>query len=409
MNSILIVGITAGGAKSLSEAAVARILSADLLIGGKRHLSYFPTFKGDTLAITNNIPEIVQKLKSSIANRQSSIVLASGDPLFYGIGVTLRRYFSAEQLEILPAPSSMQLAFAALGESWHDAKLLSAHGRPIERVISEIMTGGKCGVLTDNVHTPREIARRLLVGGMSAETLCAICENLGSNEQRIIRTTLGTASRFDYAKLNVFVIWNERPVSPIPPSLSDDAFVTHNKQITKREVRLLTLAELGLRANEVFWDIGAGSGAVSIEVARSQPTTRVWAVEKRAALCAVMRENMQRFPCHNVRLVQGVAPDVLTDWPRPNAIFIGGSGGNLPSIISYAKRALADGGRLVANFATLENLQVCRQLLPNATVTQLNVSRGKPILNALRFEGLNPVFIVVWQRKVLYYKRQRLN
>lgn len=399
MNKILVVGMTAAGVESLSQGVIDQILSADLLIGGKRHLAYFPTFRGDTLPITNNISTVVETLKSSISSQKSTIVLASGDPLFYGIGATLRRYFSADQLEILPAPSSIQLAFAALGESWHDATLLSAHGRSIEYVVAEIVTGEKCGVLTDNLHTPREIARRLLAGGLSAETPCAICENLGANNQRIVRTTIRAASENDYANLNVFVIWNQSPRTPIPPRLPDNAFATHNNQITKREVRLLTLAELGLQAHEVFWDIGAGSGAVSIEAARSQPTAQVWAIEKRPKLCRVMRENLRRFRCPNLQLIEGIAPGELVNWPEPDAVFIGGSGGNLASIIDYAKFRLRSGGRLVANFATLENLQRCREQLPDASVTQLNVARGKPILNALRFEGLNPVFIVVWRKK----------
>lgn len=388
--------MTAAGVESLPQGMIERVLSADFLAGGKRHLAYFPTFTGETLPITNNIPELVSNLKSKIQNRKLPVVLASGDPMFYGIGVTLRRYFSADQFEIIPAPSSMQLAFAALGESWHDAKLLSAHGRPIEHVISEILAGGTCGVLTDNVHTPREIARRLVAWGLSAE--CAICENLGSSEQRIIRTTLATVAKSDYAKLNVFIVWNPALIAPIAPHLSDNAFVTHKNQITKREIRLLALAELGLQAHEVMWDIGAGSGAVTIEAARSQPTAQVWAIEKRAALCTVMRENLARFPCYNVQFTHGVAPDHITTWPAPDAIFIGGSGGNLTSILEYATANLRNGGRLVANFATLESLQLFRQLLPNATVTQLTVSRGKPILNAMRFEGLNPVFVGVWRK-----------
>jgi precorrin-6Y C5,15-methyltransferase (decarboxylating) len=182
--------------------------------------------------------------------------------------------------------------------------------------------------------------------------------------------------------------------------LPDDAFLTTAGQITKREIRLLSLAELALGPGEVMWDIGAGSGAVSLEAARMQPAAVVYAIEKRAEMCEHIRENLRRFPAPNLRLTQGVAPADLAHWSDPHAVFIGGSGGQLEAILATAKSRLHPGGRLVINLATLENLQVARSLLPGAQCYQAQINRSVPILEMTRFEALNPVFVITWKKMV---------
>jgi precorrin-6Y C5,15-methyltransferase (decarboxylating) len=182
------------------------------------------------------------------------------------------------------------------------------------------------------------------------------------------------------------------------PGLPDEAFSTTDGLITKREIRLLSLAELALQPGEVLWDIGAGSGAVGIEAARAQPAALVYAVERRGVMWQHIQENMRRFPAPNLRAVQGSAPDACADWPAPAAVFIGGSGGQLPPILRLVQQRLQPGGRLVINLATLENLQAARALLPAARVVQVQVSLGVPILDMLRFEAQNPIFILTWQQ-----------
>ncbi len=184
----------------------------------------------------------------------------------------------------------------------------------------------------------------------------------------------------------------------IPPGLPDDVFSTSAAQITKREIRLLSLAELALQPDETMWDIGAGSGSIGIEAARAQPTATVYAIEKRAKMCEYLRENLRRFPAPNLYLTGGVAPDGMEDWPDPKAVFIGGSGGRLEAIVEMARQRLQPGGRLVINLATLENLHAARSLLPEANVVQIQINRGAPIMDMLRFEALNPIFIVTWKK-----------
>ncbi len=459
---ILVIGMSAAGAKSLPSQLLKRINKADLLVGGRRHLAYFPHFEHDTLTIGANIQSVVDRLQQAITHNEQALVLASGDPLCYGIGATLRRYFPAEQLEIIPAASAFQLAFAALAQPWQNALLLSAHGRPLDTIINQlvysetlvpklsletrvsesaayppnlnqqVIAAPTAAILTDKQHTPLVIAQALLEAGLWADTPCAICENLGSAEQRTVCTTLAKVNQEEYAPLNVFVVWGQErtiisppryipssglpappsglpappsglPAPPprlpaYPPGLPDDAFATSAGQITKREVRLLSLAELALQAQDVMWDIGAGSGAVSIEAGRACPTASIYAIERRSKMCAYIYENLRCFPTPNLKITAGTAPTDIINWPNPNAVFIGGSGGRLAQLIKLIKQKLRSQGRLVINLATLENLPLIRKLLPTANISQVQINRGVPILELTRFEALNPIFIITWRK-----------
>jgi precorrin-6Y C5,15-methyltransferase (decarboxylating) len=398
---ILVIGLSAGGAASLPAALLARIRRAEVLVGGRRHLSYFPEFEGEQLTIGADLQAVAERLRQALANREQAVVLASGDPLCYGIGASLRRYFPPEALEIVPAPTAFQLAFAALAEPWHDAVLLSAHARPLTDVVAQTLKAGKVAILTDSNHTPAVIAGALLDAGLMPETRCAICENLGSAEQRIAQTELGQVGRESYAPLNVFVVWPEKRGSDrekVAPGLPDQTFSTSAGQITKREIRLLSLAELALQPGEIMWDIGAGSGAVGIEAARAQPGATIYAIEKRPDMGQHIRENLRRFPSPNFHLTEGVAPGDIRDWPEPDAVFIGGSGGRLEEIVEMARQRLRPQGRLVITLATVEHLYLVHRLLPEAQVTQVQINRGAPILDLLRFEALNPVFIIAWKK-----------
>jgi precorrin-6Y C5,15-methyltransferase (decarboxylating) len=406
---ILIVGLSAAGAGELPSALVKRIASADLLVGGQRQLGYFPEFGGETMPVTSRIEPVAARLQQAVRGGERAVVLASGDPLCYGLGASLRRYLPAEAMEIIPAPTAFQLAFAALAEPWSEAALLSAHARRLDDVVTGVLDAPKAAILTDERHTPGLIARTLLQAGLSPQSACAICENLGGSDQRIVRTVLGEVDRQRYAALNVFVVWRDQTETnsrvqsaagppPVPPGLPDEAFSTSAGQITKREVRLLSLAELALRPGDVMWDIGAGSGSISIEAARSQPLAAVYAVDRRADMIAHLAENVRRFPAANLEWLEGLAPDAIAGWPAPDAVFIGGSSGRLAAMIELARQRLRPDGRLVINLVTLENLHLAHTQLPEARIIQVQISRGMPIMDMLRFEAQNPVFIVSWQK-----------
>jgi precorrin-6Y C5,15-methyltransferase (decarboxylating) len=396
---ILVVGLTAAGSDGLPPALIERVLRADLLVGGRRHLAMFPAFSGERLAIEASVEPALTRLHTAWHNGEVAVVLASGDPLWYGIGSSLRRVFPPDALEIVPAPTSAQLAFAALAEPWHDAVLLSAHGRPLAAIIPAVLTASKAAILTDHHQTPAVIAQALIAAGLAPESRCAVCEQLGGTKQRIVQATLTDIAEATFDPLNVLIVWNDHPRRPFPPGLTDEAFSTEAGQLTKREVRLLSLAELALQPGEVMWDIGAGSGAVAIEAARACPTAQVYAVERRATFIGHIQTNLVRFPAPNLHITHGEAPAACHDLPDPHAIFVGGSGGRLAEIVALARHRLRPGGRLVLNLIMTGHLAEAVQLLPTARVTQIQVNRGTPIQSDLRFAALNPVYIVVWRNE----------
>ncbi|MDQ7029542.1 MAG: precorrin-6y C5,15-methyltransferase (decarboxylating) subunit CbiE [Ardenticatenia bacterium] len=395
---VLVVGVTEAGPSGLPPHLVRRVHQADLLVGGARHLAMFPEAGRERIPFTTNVAEVVERLRRALEQGERAVVLASGDPLCYGIGATLRRYLAPEELEIIPAPSAFQLAFAALAEPWHDAVLLSAHGRPLEDVVARLRAARVGAVLTDAANTPAVIARALVAAGVAPETRCAVCERLGGPRQRVVRGTLAEVAAGTFDPLNVFVVWPEIPLRRWHTPLPDGAFVTVGGQFTKREVRALAVAALDLRPGEVLWDIGAGSGAVSLEAAYRHPDVAIYAVERRPELVACAHQNLARFPAPNVQLVAGEAPHACTSWPDPDAIFLGGTGGRLEELVTWARRRLRPAGRLVVNLVVVEHVVRLRRLLPDADIVQVAVSRGVDIRGHLRFQALNPVFIVTWRK-----------
>ena len=402
---ILIIGLPDVGPEMLPPFLLERINQAALLVGGKRHLGRFPDAPGERLAITANIAAVVSRLRAALEEPGDAVVLASGDPLWFGIGATLRRYFEPEELDIRPAPSSAQLAFAALGEPWAGAALLSAHARPIDEVVRSCATIKRAAILTAPTHTPALIAEALLAAGDDPKRPVAIAENLGGPNQRVWRGTLASVAEQEVGRLNVFVLLpctsGSRTAPTAPPFLPEDAFVHRASLITKQEIRTLSLAALQ-PTGAIMWDIGAGSGSVGIEAALMG--ARVWAVEKNEQDCAIIRQNVARFDVgERYHLVHGRAPEVCADWPTPDAIFIGGSGGVLERILSEAWQRLAPNGRLVINLVIIENLvqtmTTLRKLGVKPDIRQITISRSKPIINLTRFETLNPVWIVSATKK----------
>ena len=396
-HKIVVVGIGDNGTDSLSREALRRVAEAELLLGGERHLAFFPDHPAEKLAIRDNLKEVAARLQ---AETRQVVVLASGDPLFYGIAGYLANKVGRERLEVLPNISSMQLAFARLNESWHDAALVSCHAKPIEDAIDVIRDAKKVGIFTDDENTPGRIARELKkagIGGFRAH----VCENLGGSDERISSCSLDELTERTFSPLNVLVLIRaaESPADERRDwtfGIPEEAFYQRQPLkglITKTEVRVLSLAKLRLRPDNILWDIGAGSGSVSIEAALLG--ARVWAVEKNKDDCEIIRRNIAKFHTPQMSVVHGVAPAALADLPDPDAVFIGGSGGEMGELVRICRERLKPGGRLVINVATLENLGE----VPADDVTLAQISRTRPILNLHRFEALNPVFIATWEKE----------
>jgi precorrin-6B C5,15-methyltransferase / cobalt-precorrin-6B C5,C15-methyltransferase len=394
-NKVVVVGIGDNGPDSLGREALRAIEGAQVLMGGDRHLGFFSSHPAEKLPIRDNLKEVVAKIQSE---KRRVVVLASGDPLFHGIAGYLSNKIGRERLEVLPNISSMQLAFARIKESWQDAVLVSCHAKPIEDAIDLVRDAKKVGMFTDDVNTPARIAKELQkagIGGFRAY----VCENLGGEGERVVEADLSELPAMTFAPLNVLILTKKAEAGTLKRKdwtfgIPEEAFYQRQPLkglITKTEVRVISLSKMRIRPGQIVWDIGAGSGSVSIETALLG--AKVWAIEKNKEDCDVIRKNVEKFGTKDVTVVHGLAPAALADLPEPDAVFVGGSGGEMAEIVRLSQGRLKAGGRLVLNVATLENL------INLGDVTLVQISRSRPILDLTRFEAQNPVFVISWEKE----------
>ena len=402
-NKILVVGIPPKGIEGLSAHLIKRIQGADLLCGAERHLALFPEGGIERWTITSDILGLVERIKSSV--EKEVVVLATGDPLLYGIGATLVKHLGAEALDIHPQVSAAQEAFARLGMPWHDARILSAHGRAIEPVVAETKHQSKVAIYTDGTNTPAVIATALFSGG-SPNRRVVVAERLGESAEHLTDTTLEEVQSQSFHSLNVMLVLDViggRQISQERKGwVTDSELETFRGQYTRQDVRALSLAKLGLRAGGVVWDIGAGSGAISIDIALHYPGTHVFAIERDPEQRRCVQTNVVAYDVGSVRLIEGEAPDVLQDLPDPQAIFIGGSGGKLTSILNECWVRCASGVSIVANVVVLDHLNEfldwCRRVQVTPDILHVQLSRGKPLIGSFRLEPLTPVYVLAVQK-----------
>jgi len=405
---LVVVGIGHDGPAGLSSEARAHVEAARVLAGGRRHLDFFPHFRGETVVLGGDVPAFVGKLQETY-RRHKTVVLASGDPLFYGIGRALLEAIPREELVFLPQVSSVQLAFARIKETWHDARVVSLHGRPLESLTAAIQAREpKVAVLTDAQNHPAAIADLLRRLGAGDEYALWVCENLGGADERVSRYPASSLHDETFSPLNVVVLLREasphRQVgeSDLPLlGIPEAAFLhqpTPRGMITRREVRLLALCYLELRPNDVLWDVGAGTGSVSLEAARLSSRLRIWAIERDATACSRLEANVLRFGSGQVRACRSEAPDGLQELPDPDAVFIGGSGGRLAEILGLVAGRLKSGGRIVLNCITLENFsrgwEVLRELELEPRATSVQLAHSRPLGRLHSLEPENPIFIL---------------
>lgn len=412
MTPIHVVGIGLDGADGLIESVRQLVENTALLVGSDRHLSYFPNYSGQKLVL-GDFSEAITQIRSRITDHGYIVVLVTGDPLFFGLGRLLLTQLPAEKLTFHPHLSAVQLAFNSIKVPWQDAKIISAHGRSLDELITALQQGtDKIAVLTDGTNTPSAIARLLLALDLPSNYQFWVCENLGDQTERVQSGNITEILEQTFAPLNVVVLIRadseQLDLATLPTfGLPDQTFLSFSDRpglMTKREVRLLVLGELSLKPGQIIWDIGAGTGSVSIEIARLFPTSKIYAIEKTAAGTTLIQQNCRRFQVENVISIHGTAPEILRDLPMGDRIFIGGSGGNLSQILDTCSR-LSPGAVIVLALATLEHLNIALTWLKNSDswhyqLLQVQLSRSIPVAQLTRFSPLNPVIILTATRSV---------
>jgi len=392
-----IIGIGEDGVAGLSEAAREQVASAEIVFGGKRHIALAaPLIRGAARCWPSPFERAVEEV---LAQRGRRIcVLASGDPYCYGVGSVLAGHIDPGEMEVMPAPSSFSLAAARLGWALPETALLSLHGRTLDLVRPHLQPGARVLALTSDGEGPAALARLLAGSGFGPSRL-TVLEALGGPRERV-RTA--TVAQFDLSAiddLNVVAIEvRAAPGARViarAAGLDDDLF-EHDGQITKREVRAITLSSLAPRRGELLWDVGAGAGSVAIEWMLADASLRAIAIEREARRAARIRRNAATLGVPALHVVEGAAPDVLETLPVPDAIFVGG-GASDPGVLDKAAAVLPARGRLVVNAVTLatEALLLERHALLGGELVRIGLSRAQPMG---RERGWRPALpIIQWR------------
>lgn len=414
MTTVSILGVSDSGLEGLNARARAAFDAATLLCGGARHLGYANGRAVDKFILKGNLKELVAILEAELAKPEGRpVVLASGDPLFFGVANYLIKKMGAEKVTVHPYLSALQLAFARAGVAWEDADLLSVHGRPLDHLAAARPTAHTLGILTDGQNTPAACAAYLRKMGWPADAQAWVLENLEGADERSTAATLAGLEGKSFGDLNVLIV--RRASTPAPQAayaigLPEEAFAQRKPEkglITKTEVRVLSLSKLRVFPGACVWDIGAATGSVAIEAARLSGHGPVWAFEKNAEDCDNVRENAERFGTPTVRVVHGAAPDALAQAKDdPDAVFIGGTSGKMAAILDACLARLKPGGSIVLNSVTLQNNADALAWFERSGLDwgflQAQVSRGKSIKTPTetlhRLDALNPVHIF-WGHK----------
>jgi precorrin-6B C5,15-methyltransferase / cobalt-precorrin-6B C5,C15-methyltransferase len=355
---LALVGIGEDGIDGLTPAARRLVAQAAFVVGGKRHLALAGPLNADTLAWPSSIENALDAIE--VRRGRSVCVLASGDPFLFGVGAMLSRRFAADEMICVPAPSAFALAASRLGWSQQDCALISLHGRPLEAIIPHLQPGARILALSWDDATPAKLAELLAARGMGRSKL-TICEAMGGPRERIRGREAQGFALDNVAALNTIALEVAADpgarVLPRAPGLPDDWF-EHDGQITKRDIRAITLSQLAPGRGEVLWDVGSGSGSIAIEWMLADPANRAVAIELRDDRAQRIARNALNFGVPGLAVVAGEAPQVFADLPTPDAIFVGG-GASAPGMIESAVDALPWHGRLVVNAVTLETQAAC--------------------------------------------------
>ena len=398
--NVLVVGCGVSS-ECISPEIREKVLQSDVIAGGKRLLDFFPEFKGRKMALKSGILEIISEIKRLSANKRIAI-LASGDPLFHGVGALVSKYFRRDEFEIIPNISAMQSLFSKLKIPWDNAKLLSIHGaRKIG--FRNTLSSSIAAIYCDNKTTVADLAAEFVESfPVCGKRSAVLAENLGMENENIQTANLSRISKMKCGGLSILVLLPSEEITDegIVLGLPDNSYICENRMITHSEVRAVALSKLKLGAG-VMWDIGAGSGSVGIEAASLCSDIKVKAVESDGGRFNQLRKNIEEFGVSNVEAIEGDALKVITILaPRPRCIFIGGGGKDVRKIAEKAFAKLLPGGRLVVTAVLLETkAELTKCLKKNfMEAVSISVSRSSKLGSSRLMKSENSVDIFVYEK-----------
>lgn len=393
--NVTLIGMGSGQPENLTLQGLAALRQADLILGARRLLAVLPAGCTENRAAAYRPDEVAELLQTSGA--ENAVLVYSGDTGFYSGASSMMEKLEAlgVRARVLPGLSSIQLLAAALGRPWQGWNLVSAHGRTCDPV-AECMQGRPTFFLTGGSEDPATLCAQLEAEGFG-DMQGVVGQCLGTPEEKLFRGSVKELAAGRFNSLSVLLVEAVEGLPRRAPGLPDEAFERGDVPMTKQEVRAAVLAKLAVRPEDILWDVGAGTGSVSVELALAAPRGRVYAVECRPEGCALIKANREKFRTRNLVLVEGLAPDALSDLPAPDAVFIGGSKGSLAAIVDAALDKNPD-ARICVSAIALETLSAAVAALTakgrTVQVSQIAVSRAKAVGGLHLMMAQNPIYLI---------------
>ena len=393
--NVTLIGMGSGQPENLTLQGLAALRQADLILGARRLLAVLPAGCTENRAAAYRPDEVAELLQTSGA--ENAVLIYSGDTGFYSGASSMMEKLEAlgVRARVLPGLSSIQLLAAALGRPWQGWNLVSAHGRTCDPV-AECMQGRPTFFLTGGSEDPATLCAQLAAEGFG-DVQAVVGQCLGTPEEKLFRGSVKELAAGRFNSLSVLLVEAAEVLPRRAPGLPDEAFERGDVPMTKQEVRAAVLAKLAVRPEDILWDVGAGTGSVSVELALAAPRGRVYAVECRPEGCALIKANREKFRTRNLVLVEGLAPAALSDLPAPDAVFIGGSKGSLAAIVDTALDKNPD-ARICVSAIALETLSAAVAALTakgrTVQVSQIAVSRAKAVGGLHLMMAQNPIYLI---------------
>lgn len=393
--NVILIGMGSGQPENLTLQGLAALRQADLILGARRLLAVLPAGCTENRAAAYRPDEVAELLQTSGA--ENAVLVYSGDTGFYSGASSMMEKLEAlgVRARVLPGLSSIQLLAAALGRPWQGWNLVSAHGRTCDPV-AECMQGRPTFFLTGGSEDPATLCAQLAAEGFG-DVQGVVGQCLGTPEEKLFRGSVKELAAGRFNSLSVLLVEAVEGLPRRAPGLPDEAFERGDVPMTKQEVRAAVLAKLAVRPEDILWDVGAGTGSVSVELALAAPRGRVYAVECRPEGCALIKANREKFRTRNLVLVEGLAPAALSDLPAPDAVFIGGSKGSLAAIVDAALDKNPD-ARICVSAIALETLSAAVTALTakgrTVQVSQIAVSRAKAVGGLHLMMAQNPIYLI---------------